>query len=319
MCPSEMPHRCVSFSTLSLWLALLVTMGAEGMYADQGTVYPKRIPLAHVKNCIQVTDAVFSGGVPEGAEAFEELQKLGVKTIISVDGMKPDVNTAKRYQLRYVHLPHGYDGISKQRVLEIAKGMVDLPKPIFIHCHHGRHRSPAATASACVTLGWIDQAQALDVLRVAGTNSNYRGLYASVAKAGEFSKAEVEQVQVRFEEVASLPPLIETMVAMDEHFERLLGMDTEVARDPTRRNSLADQVLLLSDHYAELYRSSVAERMPTGYLKLLQEGEAICTELESGLRSTERELMPLVERLKSNCIHCHQRFRDNRPFERKQP
>lgn len=325
MRPSVKPRRSVPFTALAasfllaLWLVLLVACGRDRLHADQGAGSPKRIPLAHIKNCIQVTESVFSGGVPEGPEAFEELQKLGIKTIISVDGMKPDVKTANRYHLRYVHLPHGYDGISKQRLLEIAKGLVDLPKPIFIHCHHGKHRSPAATASACLSLGWIDQTTALEVLRVAGTNPNYRGLFDSVAKAREVSLAEVERVEARFEEVASLPPLIETMVEMDEHLERLLGLDAAVARDPTRRSALADQVLLLSDHYSELYRSSIAEKMPTGYLKLLQEGEAICAELESGLRSTESEQKPLVDRLKSNCIQCHQQFRDNRPLERNQP
>lgn len=306
-------------SLLALWLVLQMSWGGGRLVAEQVAGYPKRIELEHVKNCIQVTDTVFSGAVPEGEKAFEELQKLGIKTIISVDGMKPDVNTAKRFGLRYVHLPHGYDGISKQRVLEIAKGLVDLPKPIFIHCHHGKHRSPAATASACLSLGWIAPTKAMDVLQLAGTNPNYRGLFASVTKAGDFSRAEVDRVQVRFEEVASLPPLIETMVAMDEHLEHFIQLDAAAARDSSKRNVLADEVLLLSDRYAELHRSSVEERKPAGYLQLLKDGEAICSELESGLRSSERELKPLVERLKSNCAHCHQQYRDNSPLEGKQP
>lgn len=309
----------VSCPSLALWLVLLMAWGPECLSAGQVNEYPKKIPLDHVSNCIQVTEAVYSGGVPEGERAFLELQKLGIKTIISVDGMKPDVSTAKRYQLRYVHLPHGYDGISKQRVLEIAKGLMDLPKPIFIHCHHGKHRSPAATASACLSLGWIDRTNALDVLRVAGTNPNYRGLFASVTNAGEISKAEVERVQVRFEEVASLPPLIETMVAMDEQLERMLGLNSEIAQDTKKRSALADNVLLLSDHYAELHRSSVAEKMPTGYLNLLQDGASICKELEASLRANETEFKPLVERLKSNCVQCHQQYRDNRTLDGNQP
>ncbi|MEZ6081685.1 MAG: hypothetical protein R3C56_40245 [Pirellulaceae bacterium] len=58
---------------------------------------------------------------PEGAAAFNELVQLGVKTIITVDGAQPDVATAKQFGLRYVHLPHGYDGIPENRVAELAK------------------------------------------------------------------------------------------------------------------------------------------------------------------------------------------------------
>ncbi|AMV31035.1 hypothetical protein VN12_02890 [Pirellula sp. SH-Sr6A] len=298
-----------------------VAIAAESDGADSN--YPKRIRLEHVPNCIQVTDGVYSGGLPEGEKGFEELQALGVKTIISVDGMTPDIGTAKKFQLRYVHLPHGYDGISTGRMLEIAKGLHTLPKPIFIHCHHGKHRSPAATAAACVTLGWIDQSTANKVLQVAGTNPNYRGLISSVTNARAIPSADLDKVEGKFQEIAAVPPLIETMVAMDEHFEAIAKIDPSLSQDHKSRTVLADRVLLMTDHYTELQRMAEQENAPKEYQNLLKVGESVCVELETELRQPSTaakplDVKPLVERLKSNCTSCHQLFRDNRTPDKPQ-
>ena len=101
-------------------------------------------------NAYRLHPRVISGGQPEGEQAFARLKELGVKTVISVDGARPEVELARKYGLRYVHLPHGYDGVPDERASELAKAVRDLPGPVYIHCHHGKHRSPAAATVACV-------------------------------------------------------------------------------------------------------------------------------------------------------------------------
>src|SRR5688572_16858773 len=82
---------------------------------------------AGVHNLFVLGTNVYSGSTPEGEEGFAALEKLGVKTIISVDGAKPDVALAKKYGMRYVHLPHGYDGISTNLQLHLVKVGEELP------------------------------------------------------------------------------------------------------------------------------------------------------------------------------------------------
>src|SRR5438094_677830 len=79
---------------------------------------------------------------PDGDEGFHSLQQLGIKTIVSVDGARPEVDLARKYGLRYVHLPIGYDAVPREQALRIARAIRDLPGPVYIHCHHGRHRGP---------------------------------------------------------------------------------------------------------------------------------------------------------------------------------
>src|SRR5947209_1446199 len=82
---------------------------------------PARVEAPGLNNVYRLTDQLFSGSSPEGDEGFRSLRKLGVKTVLSVDGAKPDVARAHAYGLRYVHLPVGYDGISREQALRIAR------------------------------------------------------------------------------------------------------------------------------------------------------------------------------------------------------
>jgi len=144
---------------------------------------PIKIVASHLPNAYRIHAKVISGGLPEGEAAFQELAALGVKTIISVDGARPDVALAKAHGMRYVHLPHGYDGIPNQRMLDLARAVRDLPGQVYIHCHHGKHRSPTAAAVACVAAGLIDADSAEAILKTAGTGESYRGLYQSARQA----------------------------------------------------------------------------------------------------------------------------------------
>lgn len=49
---------------------------------------------ATLHNVIEVTPGVINGSAPEGQAGFDALAKMGVKTIISVDGVVPDIDAA---------------------------------------------------------------------------------------------------------------------------------------------------------------------------------------------------------------------------------
>src|SRR5689334_12328059 len=130
-------------------------------------------------NVFSIGTNLFSGSSPDEDAGFETLKKMGIKTLISVDGAKPDVKRAHEFGMRYIHLPHGYDGISKKTQLELAKAAQVTEGPIYIHCHHGKHRGPAAVAIICmVDRGW-NATQAESWLHAAGTDTNYTGLFAT--------------------------------------------------------------------------------------------------------------------------------------------
>ena len=282
---------------------------------------PHKLNSAHLPNAIQIHEKVISGGQPDGEEAFQELQDLGIKTIISVDGAKPDLELAKKHGLRYVHLPHSYDGVPEQRGYELAKVVRDFDGPIYIHCHHGKHRSPAAAAVACVTAGLIEPAMAASILQLAGTNPNYRGLYESAQSARKLDAAMLDAIKADFPESAELTPMAEAMVHLEHTQDRVKMIAAAGWISPASRPEIipAQEVLLLKEHFTELLRAESVGKEPEGFQAMLRESETAAADLEAALIqwSDSGAALPVpdalpasFEKIAKNCVACHTQYRD---------
>lgn len=287
----------------------------------------KRLDSKHLPNPVHLGPNVISGGIPEGDEAFRELAERGVKTIISVDGAKPDVERARRFGLRYVHLPHGYDGISEARAMELAKAVRDLPGPVYVHCHHGKHRSPAAATVACVGAGLLPPQQAVSVLVLAGTNANYLGLYEAAQRARPIEPSQLDQLDVQFREVVEVPPMAEAMVGIGHTSEHLKRIAEAMFRVPADHPDLdpAHEALLLREQLTELLRTPEVLAEPAHFRELLQESIRLAEGLESTIRNRQtsggdqaflRTASQQLQRIDRNCKDCHRTYRDA-PLRRK--
>src|SRR5437764_11542837 len=79
----------------------------------------ERVDAAGLDNVFRISDRLCSGSSPEGDAGFASLKKLGVRTVLSVDGAAPDLERARRHGLRYVHLPIGYDSVPEEQALKL--------------------------------------------------------------------------------------------------------------------------------------------------------------------------------------------------------
>ena len=290
---------------------------------------PQLLATKHLPNAVQVHPRVISGGLPEGDAAFAELADLKIKTIISVDGAKPDAELAAKYGIRYVHLPHGYDGISAQRLAELAKGVRDLEGPIYIHCHHGKHRSPAAAGAACVAAGLIDREQANQLLKVAGTGENYRGLHRVVAQQALISRETLDTLRVDYQPSMPIPPMAEAMVELEEtfdHLKRVAKAGWVAVPEPQPFEPAANllhidpvhQATLLQEHFKELMRTPESLGKGNEFGGILASSEAAAAQIleamTRGAAEAESErLNKALDVIGNDCKTCHQKFRDNLP------
>jgi protein tyrosine phosphatase (PTP) superfamily phosphohydrolase (DUF442 family) len=292
-----------------------------------------KLETKHVPNAVRLHEKVISGGLPEDKNAFQELKQLGVKTIVCVDGAKPDTEMASQFGMQYVHLPHGYDGISQKRAQELAKAVRDLDGPIFIHCHHGKHRSPAAASVACVGAGLIPSSAALTVLQLAGTSKEYRGLYRSAREAKRIDSDLLNALQVEFHPIEEIPPMADAMVEMEKPYHHLqqfsknqwtlLGQHPDIL--PTH------EALMLREHYTELLRTDETKSYPREFAEWLNHSMDATKEIEALLRNQRDRLqndLPVaggnqelsndtVERLdralnliSEDCRKCHRIYRN---------
>jgi len=282
---------------------------------------PKKLNKAHLPNAMQVHSKVISGGLPVGDEGFRELASLNVRTVISVDGTKPDLALARKYGMRYVHLPHSYDGIPAERIAELAKAVRDLDGPVYIHCHHGKHRSPAAAAAACVAAGFIPSLHARTVLIAGGTSDSYRGLYHSVETAHRIDDVALNQLIVEFPEVADVPQMAESMVQIEHIHDRLKSMTQERwnALDLAARKDVVHDALLLKEQFTELLRMPEVISGADNWRQEFEDARVASDRLESRLRALN--LSPVssesfsdtgatLKLVTAGCITCHQKFRD---------
>jgi protein tyrosine phosphatase (PTP) superfamily phosphohydrolase (DUF442 family) len=306
-----------------LGILLLIPIGTW-LLAQTGDMRPlpggKAVDLPGLHNVIHVSDRLYSGGSPEGDIGFASLKKLGIKTILSVDGARPDLMRAKKFNLRYVHLPIGYDGVSQEQALKLAKAVRDLPGPLYIHCHHGKHRSPGAAAAIQFCLD--DQctvARAVDIMKRAGTDPRYAGLYAAPKELKRPGPDELNQLKVEFPETAEIPALAKSMVHMDERWEHLTLIKKAGWKTPKNHPDLdpPHEALQLMEHYRELARLPAIQKRAADFKGWLKDGEDAAKMLETALRKAATEKDPKLgvvenayEQSRKMCVQCHAKYRD---------
>ncbi len=319
-------------TTLLLLVLLLSAAGARaGEPASAPTtavwpITPLEAPGLH--NLFALGTNLFSGGTPEAGPGFEALAKLGVKIIISVDGAAPDVDTARKHGIRYVHLPLGYDGISTDQQRLLAKAGRELNGPIYVHCHHGKHRGPAAVAIICLAdHGWSTQ-QAEAFLAYAGTSTNYPGLYQAVRQFQAPTAQQLEATPANFPERASVSGLVEAMVKIDEHWERLKQVRAAGYVTPKEHPDIvpANETVILWEHYREAQRLPEVRQEGPDLVERFGKAEVLAKEVEGLLRlfgsggsvEIKAQLDKRFDALAKDCSTCHKAYRDPAGIKSKQ-
>jgi hypothetical protein len=273
-----------------------------------------------IGNLFRLGPELYSGSEPHGRAGFAALNALGVRTILSVDGARTDVATAGEFGMRYVHLPIGYDGIPNEQALRMIKAVRELPGPIFIHCHHGKHRGPAAAAIICrATESWT-AAQAVDWLQTAKTSPHYVGLYRSVTEFVVPGVDVLANIPADFPETAEVPPLVDAMVAIDAHWEELTAIRAAGFRAPPEHPDIepAHEAKLLHEQFQELLRSEETDGYGTEFARILEESAQAAGRLEAALRrladnrdeTTLQQADRAWQAVADRCTGCHREFRD---------
>jgi protein tyrosine phosphatase (PTP) superfamily phosphohydrolase (DUF442 family) len=284
---------------------------------------PARIQLPGIENTFRLSGRVYSGAEPRGEAAMRALRDLGVRTIISVDGARPDVAEARAHGLRYVHLPMGYGGPSREEVVTLVKAARTSDGPVYIHCHHGKHRGPTAAAfCALADEGWT-RGRAADWLRQAGTSSDYPGLFESVSEFSMPGAAELAEVGDLFPEVTPPPAMVEAMVEIDERWGRLKSLRDagDAALAAEAREMLANEATLLREAFVEAARLPESGSRGAEFQAAMNAAAEASNRLALALRSREtldgretgrgkggrREAIELVGK---SCTSCHATFRN---------
>ncbi len=267
------------------------------------------VDLPGLNNLSRASENVIVGSEPHGDAAFENLRSLGITTIISVDGATPDVEAARKHGLRYIHIPFGYDGIPSDATKALARAAREITTPMYVHCHHGRHRGPAAAAIVCISSGSLTQVQALELMTTAGTSKDYTGLWRDVRN---FIPPGPDEVLPELLEVAPVDSIVATMAKIDRSFDNLKLCAAAGWKTPKDHPDLvpASEALLVQEGLHEASRHLQAQH-DEQFRKWLTDSESLaadlCAAVKSGDSATPSVRLKAVEQ---SCKRCHSAYRD---------
>lgn len=316
-----LPHRFLASATLALLAGSLIgCAGSDKPAQKPGT---PAAPAAHhdehpIHNIQKINDRLISGSGPETPEAFDQLKEMGVKTVISVDGSSPKVELAEARGMRYVHVPVTYATVTDEQRLEIARAIRDLPGPVFVHCHHGKHRGPTALAVAAISLGMMTNEEGTAFITKAGTAPSYAGLFECVADARPASKETLDSASNAFPSMKKARGTTAAMVEVDLAWEHLGEIKAAGWKTPADSPDLvpAAEAGRLTDNFRICHEDSdyvkAGMGLPADYVAKMAAAMKNASTLEEGIvkNATAEKLDAAYKVVQASCKDCHSVYRD---------
>ncbi len=271
----------------------------------------EQLPGLH--NVVTYADQIVCGGVPEGEEGLHTLAAMGIKTIVSVDGATPDVATAEKLGMRYVHLPISYDTVTPERQQQLAQALASCEEPIYMHCHHGKHRSAAALGSAMVLAGKLTPDQAQERMKVSGTAKEYTGLWQAVRDAKPVAASTLRIDPQSLPSIAKVSGMVATMAEIDLVIDLVKQAHQAGWQAPTDHPDLVatKETARLARLFANLKNDGESVAYPADYQAMLGKSIAASAALDEAVRSkdtaaAEKHLGAITK----GCKECHVPYRD---------
>ncbi len=134
--------------------------------------WAKPIPLAGVPNLHRVTPLIYRSAQPD-AEGFQNLARIGVKTVINLRRRVDDSPLAAGSGLKTVHIKITTRHVSDENGAKIVEALRALHAaqsdgPVLVHCTHGADRTGMIIALwRMLYQGW-SRREALDELQNGG-------------------------------------------------------------------------------------------------------------------------------------------------------
>jgi protein-tyrosine phosphatase len=139
----------------------------------------EKIQISGVKNAGKINDRLFRGAQP-ASEAFAELKRLGITTVVDLRIRSGEVNRERRQAesrgLHFLNLPvGGFSAPSDQQLAQFLSLFRGNPnEKVFVHCHYGDDRTGVFVASYRIALDNWSAAQAMHEMYFFGFNGKWQ-------------------------------------------------------------------------------------------------------------------------------------------------
>lgn len=280
---------------------------------------PQEFPGMH--NVYRLSEKIISGGEPLDQSALEDLAKMGVKTILSVDGKAPEVEAAAALGMRYVHVPIQYKGITDDERMQIVKTFRELDGPFYVHCFHGKHRGPAAAALGRVVIDGATRAQAIAEMRQwSGTSDKYEALYEAIAVGPIPTAEQTACYDWGFSPRHELDGVRQSMVVMTRTFDNIKAFSRRGWKiDPEHPDVYpAQEAAILAQHFEQTSALADVAAQPADFRESMAASTLAARDLHRLLEGLKSNAGPAdleavnasYKVIYANCTSCHAKYRN---------
>lgn len=255
---------------------------------------------AEPPNLRRVAAGVLVGGSPTNPADWRSLAELGVRTVVGVDGLPPDAASARRHGMRVIHVPIGYGGVSAEASAQLTRVAAEAERPLYVYCHHGRHRGPAAAAIVCRAAGLLNADAARRLLDEAGTDPKYKGLWRDVEA---FTPPTPGRSRPKLHEASPVPPLRLAMSQLDTAWDRATSAEESATR--------LDALILAAEAMRESRRAAEANHAAESMMRLFDRAIDRLDHLDRlAADQPPEELSRILAPFSAACVACHAEHRD---------
>ena len=302
------------------FILLLFSLCIAGCVLSKQTVHvplnaEKPFAYPGLNQIVAFDSRVFSGSKPVGRLGMKTLRSMGVDTIICVDGVAPDVNNATLFNINTIHIPLKYISPSKEQVLDLATALNTGQQngKVYIHCHHGKHRSAAAAAVALLALGQSDVKSMTAKMRISQTSSHYKGLWDAVNNQTKIDPLSILANNKKMPAAVKPEGITLQMIAIDEAMDRLQLLQRNNWTTPKTHPDLApaSDAGLISEVLRQMQLSDDINQFALDYETKMINALHHANSLEEAVNEnlSTHELNQFMNRLEQSCINCHDAFR----------
>lgn len=141
---------------------------AIGEQISRSPDWAEPVALDGVPNLHKINDNVYRSAQPT-PEGIQNLEKIGIKTIINLRDFHDDKDEAKGIAVKRVDIPMLAWGVKDEEVVQALKQLGNKSEgPYLIHCMHGADRTGVVSAMYRVVYDNWDKKRAIDEMRNGG-------------------------------------------------------------------------------------------------------------------------------------------------------
>ncbi|MEM8507305.1 MAG: tyrosine-protein phosphatase [Bacteroidota bacterium] len=124
----------------------------------------EKVAIKGFKRLYKLNDSIYRSEQPS-AKGFQQLEAMGLKTIINFRRNKKDDRKARKTALTLEHLPLKTKELTEEQILMVLKVVHAAEKPVLLHCWHGSDRTGAISAAYRIVFEDWEKEEAIKELR----------------------------------------------------------------------------------------------------------------------------------------------------------